>query len=510
MKPSHELFNLIKSLTKSEKRFFKLTSTLQSGEKNYLKIFDAIEKQQVYDEEALKKQFEGERFIRHLPSEKNHLYKLILKSLRSFYSDNSVSAVLRTEIKNIEILYRKALYKECTKYLIKAKKTARDHEKFYYWFELLQLEKMLLEEAFEEGIFNQSIDELIEEEKEVIAKLRNLAEYHVLYSKVNYAFRSSGHVRSEKAARTIEEISEHPLIKGKNTALSKRAATICFYTQGFCHLASNNDDQAFIAFMHVKRIFDSNPLLKKDLFQRYLRTIYNLMVIHIKRNEFRKGFALIDEMKSFKNTGEFNSIDIELMIFRVTYMSELVMYNRLGEYGKAEMLMKEIEVQLNRFGQKLNKEHFLNFYLMFAVTEFSAGKHNKALIWINNILNINEKQLRQDLFTYARLFFIVIHFELGNHDLIDYLIKSTGRFLVRQKRDFPLEKTVLAYMRKLNRNHANPVIRKNILIEFRNELEILIRKPENQVILFYFDFLSWLDSQINQVPFYTAVQQRNL
>ena len=57
MKPSTELHSLIKSLTKSEKRFFKLNSSLQAWDKNYLKIFDFVEKQKRYDEEELKKLF---------------------------------------------------------------------------------------------------------------------------------------------------------------------------------------------------------------------------------------------------------------------------------------------------------------------------------------------------------------------------------------------------------------------------------------------------------------------
>ena len=115
MKPSNELFMLIKSLNKSEKRFFKLSSTIQAGDKNYLRIFDFVDKQEEYDEEALKVAFQNETFIKHLPSEKNHLYKLILKSLRSYYSEQSISSILKQEIKNIEILYAKALYKECGK-----------------------------------------------------------------------------------------------------------------------------------------------------------------------------------------------------------------------------------------------------------------------------------------------------------------------------------------------------------------------------------------------------------
>ena len=115
MKPSNELFDLIKSLSKSEKRFFKLQSSLQSGDKNYVRLFDCIDRMEEYDEEQIKKLFKGEKFIKHLPSEKNHLYKLILKSLRSYYSDTSVSSMLKQEIKNIEILYNKALFDECNK-----------------------------------------------------------------------------------------------------------------------------------------------------------------------------------------------------------------------------------------------------------------------------------------------------------------------------------------------------------------------------------------------------------
>lgn len=50
-----ELPRLIQSLTKSEKRYFKMFTSLQSGEKSYLKLFDAIEKMEEYDEEKIKK-----------------------------------------------------------------------------------------------------------------------------------------------------------------------------------------------------------------------------------------------------------------------------------------------------------------------------------------------------------------------------------------------------------------------------------------------------------------------
>ena len=208
MKPSNELFDLIQSLTKSEKRFFKLHSALQSGEKNYLRIFDAVDKQKAYDEEAIKKQFAKETFIRHFPSEKNHLYKLVLKALRAYHAESSVTGVLKQHINNIEILFSKALYAEATKILHRAKKVAADHERFYYWFELLSWEKMLIEEAYQSGNFTSDLDALIKEEGKVLLKLQNLAVYNVLYAKVNYVFRSGGYVRTDEEHAIVEEISD--------------------------------------------------------------------------------------------------------------------------------------------------------------------------------------------------------------------------------------------------------------------------------------------------------------
>ena len=95
---------------------------------------------------------------------------MILKSLRSFHADHSVSSQIRQEIKNIEILHAKALFKECNKLINRAKKISIIHEKFYYWFELISWEKKLLEEAYESGVFSHDLDELIEEEADVIEK----------------------------------------------------------------------------------------------------------------------------------------------------------------------------------------------------------------------------------------------------------------------------------------------------------------------------------------------------
>jgi tetratricopeptide (TPR) repeat protein len=505
MKPSNELFDLIKSLTKSEKRFFKLQSALQSGDKNYVRLFDLIDKMNDYDEEIVKKTFKGEKFIKHLPSEKNHLYKLILKALRSYYGETSVSSMLKQEIKNIEILYNKALFEECAKFLERAKKLAQKYEKFYYLFELINWEKTLLEESFEDGRF-VDLDKLIEEEKDVLERLRNLAEYHVLYSKINYVFRSGGYSRTDENRQIIEEIVNHPLIKGKNTALSMRAATICYYTQGFCNMANGNTETALEKFLKVKQILDDHISLRSDLSKRYIRTLSNTITCLTDLGKFDEARKMIAVMRSLKDEEGFDHPDLETTIFKNTGLSELELYHFTGQFTKGIPDVEEITRTMTVYEGKLHKEHELAFFYQFAYIYFGAGQHSKALSWLNKVLNDNENDLRQDLYSYARLFNLVIHFELGNHDLLEYTIKSTVRYLQKRMRDFPIEKLIIEQFKKLIRTQS-VTERKNILASFKEQFIKLLKGPEDEVILKYFDFPSWIDSKLNGDSFEDVVQK---
>ncbi len=495
MKPSTELFELIKSLSKSEKRFFKLSSSIQSGEKNYLKIFDAIDKQEEYDEDAVKKQFQKETFIKHFPSEKNHLYKLILKSLRAYHADNSVSSVLKQEIKNIEILYKKALYKECNKFLNRAKKMAIEHEKFYYLFELLSWEKLLLEEAYEAGEFTKDLDALIREEQDVIAKLRNLAAYHVLYSKINYVFRSGGYARSETDKGLVEEISHHPLIIGKNTALSYRAATICYYIQGFCATAKVDKDMAVEKFLRVKDILDEHPLLRRDLPKRYIRTLSNMLTLYIDMGKIDEALEMIHTMRNFTKKTAFATEDIELMVFKSTYLAELRIYEKQGEFEKAIEIIDDVVLGLENNDGKINKEQELLFLNSIASIYFGAAQYKEALHWLNRVLNDNEPNLRQDIYSYARLFNLVIHYELGNYDLLEYIIKSTFRYLNKRQRDHELEVMILINMKRLARCAGSPD-EIEVFEDFKRDFVSHLKNGSGEIVLEFFNYPVWIESKL--------------
>jgi tetratricopeptide (TPR) repeat protein len=499
MKPSSELFDLIRTLTKSEKRFFKLQSSLQSGDKNYIRLFDLIEKMDNYDEELVKKTFKGEKFIKHLPSEKNHLYKLILKSLRSYYSETSIASSLKQEIKNIEILYNKGLFEECNKFLERAKRTAIRYEKFYYLFELISWEKTLLEESFENGEFGD-LDALIREEQEVLNKLQNLTAYHVLYSKINFVFRSGGYSRTEENTAIINEIVEHPLITGKNTALSNRAATICYYTQGFCNVAKGNTEVALEKYLRVKSILDTHPDLKADLAKRYIRTLSQIVQCQLELLSFEEADNTLKELQLIREHEGFDTPDSIARIDTEIVLSQLKKYIYRGRFSEGVTIMSEKLEGLKSNESNLHKEVTLRMYYYTAYLFFGAGQYAKALHWLNRVINDNENDLRQDLYGYARLFNIVVHYELGNSDLLEYTIKSTSRYLQKRMRDFDIEKLILDQFKKLIRLRSERE-RKEQMLDFRDKLNRLAVHDECKALLRYFDFQTWVESKLGNSSF---------
>ncbi|MGY6561063.1 MAG: hypothetical protein ACXITV_03045 [Luteibaculaceae bacterium] len=498
MKPSTELFDLIKSLTKSEKRFFKLSSSLQSGDKNYLKIFDAIDKQNSYNEDALKEQFKNEQFVKHFPSEKNHLYKLLLKSLRSFHADGSISSILTQEIKNIEILYKKALYKECYKFLKRAKKLAWEHEKFYYLFELINWEKILSEESYKAGEFSNEPVAIMEEEKEVLRRLQNLAEYHMLYSEINFIFKNRGYVRNAEEQQILEKVSNHPLIVGKNTALSVRATSICFYIQGYSNWAKGDEEKSYECFTKVKTILDNNPHIKEDLAKRYVRTCRGILNYYVAKKDVTKAAEMVKYLKDLIHLNGFDSLDIKILVFTSTYISNIFLLFRTGNTKDGLNLINEVKPLLEEWRDKIPKESLILFQLGISFLYFSAGKYKEALSWNNEMLNDSEKQLRQDLYSFARIFNLIIHYELKNYSLLEYTLKSTQRYLNKRDLIYEFEQVFLDNFKKMLRKTKN----NNTELEYF-KLSILKLKddPYQKVVLEYFDLVSWLDSKLTGEEF---------
>src|SRR6186713_1708549 len=107
---SDTLFQLIQSLEKSEKRHFKLYIKRSSSEEDLkiIKLFDAMDKLNDYDEKLLLKKLPGIEKPQ-LSNLKTHLYKQLLASLRLLKTTENIDLQLSEQLDYARVLYNKGL-----------------------------------------------------------------------------------------------------------------------------------------------------------------------------------------------------------------------------------------------------------------------------------------------------------------------------------------------------------------------------------------------------------------
>ncbi|MEL6845654.1 MAG: hypothetical protein AAFP02_20815, partial [Bacteroidota bacterium] len=139
-----QLFKLIKTLTKAEKRHFTLYAKKiqQKGDVRFLKLFELLEKQEEYDESTLLEKFKRINKSQ-LTNLKRNLYKHLLISLRLLQSKKQIEIQIREYTDFADILYGRGLYLQALKILAKAKKLAREHHLDLLHLEVIEFEKRI-------------------------------------------------------------------------------------------------------------------------------------------------------------------------------------------------------------------------------------------------------------------------------------------------------------------------------------------------------------------------------
>ena len=154
------LFQLIKSLSKSEKRQFKLyANRLQSNsDTKFITLFKLLDKMNVYDEQKILQSKIVKR--EQLSNVKSHLYKQILINLRLSASTKNKRMQLREQLDYVYILYNKGLYDQSLLMLQRVKAQAEKLDDTAVVSHALEFEKEVQTQYLSKTSFAY-VDELV-------------------------------------------------------------------------------------------------------------------------------------------------------------------------------------------------------------------------------------------------------------------------------------------------------------------------------------------------------------
>lgn len=506
-KVNNALFDLIHSLTKSEKRYFKLMSSRHAigGENNYIVLFDAVEKQTVYDEDKLFKTFKGEAFLNRFSITKKRLYDHILSSLDAFHSINSTEAQLYKMLHSYEILFEKSLYDQSRRILRSAEKLAVKHEMHEVLLLIAKKERKLIETEGNELISKDRIDELSSKLNQSISQISELDNVWKIKSQLFILLSKKG------IARNLEEIQVYNSICASilnNSQLSSTSSTevqyLLFHTLSAYYYAIGDMEKSLEQLQLNLFLFEKSTINIEA--NKQVSVFTNAIYVADRLGFHKESLKYLAQLKKFANSIEPNE-DLAIKLFSSISSIEFSLCIRKGDFLSAQKIAEKVELQLTQFGDKVTplRKAFLEFKM--AVTAFGSQDYSKALYWVNQILNNAELDKTEDIVGFTQLLDLLIHIELNHDKLLPYSLKNTLRFFKTRNRLYNFEKMFLQFIGKLIKCEDRFEI-ESIWEELYNDLATITDNTFESIVLEYFDFKSWAESKLTQKSFNSVVQEK--
>lgn len=420
------LFSLIHSLSPSEKRYFRLYAQRQVQHKNtsYFKIFDAINQQDNYDESALLKKFKNETFSKQFGVVKNYLFNMILSCMQLYNEENFIEWKIRNMLLQCKILASKGLDADAAKMIIKTKELAWQYELYYVLGDIMILEKYLFgnfrigEPTLENYMAIDKEESHAFEISNIHQQIGNVWHYLTLLE-------LEIGILPQNVIKQRADIYVNALYMKQEPPVSYNAKYRYYATWSLYYNLLNDQQRNYECCKKGVLIreeqIELQPLLNLDPLAPY----YNFLLSCEKADRW-------DEFETYLlKIYNYDAPTIEINIRRMHNYCwcGLMYYLHQKQYEKAYTI---VEIYKNFF--IINKINFRKDFKIYIETCCGLvclflKKYKEAYDWWNDILNKPVAQVELRSQASVRLYLIMLHFDEGNFETIEYVSKQAKKYL---------------------------------------------------------------------------------
>lgn len=504
---SNKLFVLIKSLSGPEKRYFKLFSKYYSlgRDSKYLSLFEAIDKQKEYDDAALRKTMYHTEVLesRKFSELKAYLFDVVLRSLQSYKESKEYPLKISRQLNNISILFGRSLFQESLDQVKKAKSMANANEDFGSLIQLLEWEKKIPFVQGKNDLLDKSLQQIEKESVSIRGKFSDLIGYRNLYYKIMLLIRTNPLDRNTDENFELELIIKDPLLAPDKKFISIRAESLYHRILALYHYTRFNYESFNLHSGLLVKILESNPIILETETSEYISALSNFALSCGLLENYSEVQETLDKFLVVQPKTEDDKIKIHWQYYALSF--SLSIYT--GEFEKGKLLLQEHFEKVKAFarGSFQNSSLYHSYFYIF----FGVGEFENALEYLNKWLSLPRANERQDLQGIVQILNLIIHYEIGNSHLLEYLLRSSYRFLKKRNRLFDFEKRVISFITDAEKI-TNPNELKARFSALKKDFEALEKIPSEKVVFQYFDFIAWLDSKIKDISFQEAVRRRYL
>ncbi len=490
------LFELIQSLSKSEKRYFKLhANTFGTEERVYIQLFDAIDEQESYDESAIANEFG----IKHFSPYKKYLYESILKSMRAFHGEQNGSLQVMNAFQNILLLRNKGLMKDAIKLYEKTKQSLLEMHLYSLLVELMTTGGALYARYLPRKEVPAKLDEIYREKLRYYDYGMNITEYHALSRKVREVWRRVYPIRSEEQEYEIRELLTHPLLIGPHKAMTSVAKAVYHECISLCYgillnwkgIIQNSQEALDSLNQHPQ---DSLKHHKKRIFQ-----LHHLLIGASKLKDeklFNEYLSQFEDMN--KRLKASYNIAFDALMQKLYYVSVMSFYIEMEQFEEAIARKEEIMEFITAYEKYLPTDFSSTMKFYFAIAYFHLHDYEQTIDWLQPIMDEEKNHPKKASVCSARILNLMAHYEMEHYLLISSLVRSTQRYLNKNESIFQSERLLLNFFKWLSSNYNAD----NIDQKFKKLCDKLVEHGQNKYERNFFDDIKlqiWLDEKQKQI-----------
>lgn len=497
------LWELIHSLSSNERLFFKRNfSRAVPGGHLYIRLFDAISKQQVYDEKGILLKFSPALTKKNLASQKHYLQKIIGEAIIQYDSRDNADHDIYNQILLIRIYRKKGLLDEALSIWKKAVTRARKTESFA----LLNLLKTEFEKMIMLSSGHTKYDELYSifkghiityNEYVEMVTLRDIyAEVLLLKKKVHFDL---DNLLKKRVSALLKEVNASRYIDTTESFWYRH-----YYNMNKATLLYllNESAEAYSIYNDTMSSWQSSTSFIESHGEHYIELLNMINNTGILQGKF----TYVEEC--------FNSPANELIKDKtqranfevIKYLALNKIYNKKAQYSVVEKLLDSMRLKYRNWERYLNNDLNRTVNISLGISCFVLEQYQDALYYIKRAIAYFKDGTREEQAAISNILLLLITYSLDNIKLFDAQYKSTYTYFYKRKKKHPFE---TAFVQCLNRTFYLTEASKSE--EFRKTLGVFIANKDDliqQKALNIFNYEGWLQSKIQRIPYRQYVEAR--
>lgn len=489
------LIELIRTLTKAEKRHFRLLVKRNQANEEllFLQLFDLLDKHKRYDEALILRKIPAIK-KRQLSNLKAHLYKQLLLSLRLLYRPHNADMEIRERLDYARVLYNKGLYRQSLEILDKAKVAAQNARLNALALEILGFEKLIDGQYITRSIDTRA-ETLAQESREQSRQISRTHEFSNLSLQLYGLYLKMGLVRNREEKDFVHVFFQKNLPKYDLRELG-------FYEKLYLYQAYDwyslmNQDFA-LYYKYSQRwvdLFDEYPEMMKLQMPLFLKGLHNLLNSLFMAGRYDRFVEVLERLEQLelKDTDK-PANNVEGLFYLFKYIHRINLHFIGGTFSEGTTIMPDLDKLLSDNPYNWDDHRILVFRYKIACIYFGSGDNERAIDYLNDIINRKQPDFREDTQCFARILCLLAHFELGNETLVNYQVKSVYRFLNKMKDLHQVQREILKFLRKLPQIYEYEL--KDEFTKLRDTLVQLEKHRYEKRPFVYLDIISWLESKI--------------